>query len=117
MSTTRIDGVSKETDLQDLSGCDMMKLLWKHAKDCNLEHPGIEGAPSRISSMVKCSNIRPFMEFASLKCWEERTVGCGAAPFSLFTPVDRSRDEKTTQSRSNDEANQQQPSTRSTKSV
>lgn len=52
----------------------MMNHLWKIALTCNLDNPGLSGAPNRVMNFVECGNIRDFMVIATMKCWEERNT-------------------------------------------
>ena len=81
----------KEKHENTTSGCEMMEKLWEAAKACNLDEPGITGAPGRIGSFITCSNIPAMMRLSALKCWEERTK-VGTNPYALFTPLDLSEE-------------------------
>ena len=59
-------------DTETKSGCKMLNHLWKIARQCNIDKPGIDGSVDRVMGFVQCSNVRDFMVMATLKCWEER---------------------------------------------
>lgn len=59
-------------DTETKSGCKMLNDLWKIARQCNIDKPGIDGSVDRVMGFVQCSNVRDFMVMATLKCWEER---------------------------------------------
>lgn len=75
-------------DPKNVSGCNMMDILWEAAKDCHLEKPGISGMPDRVSNFVTCGNIPQMQRLAALQCWRESNVGNHRN--ALFTPLELS---------------------------